>query len=299
MIAMSSVSWSPADAARAKVVLVGDARQLGPVGPGGAFAGLIDRAHHAVHVLDENVRQHHPGERRALEHLRGGDVELAVDWYARNQRITVAATRDDALNGMVHAWMSDSRSGLNSGLFAWRRDNVGALNTLARTAWAADGRLNGPELEAPGGRRYAAGDRIVALPPGAGGAIVSERGTVTVVDPDRCRLVAQMDDGRDQFFAAEGLTADRLDHGYATTVHRAQGATVDVAHRFHDGGGRELAYVAMSRARRQATVHVVADDVDQAVEDIQRDWAHEHRPRWAIDTALPKPTRCSRNAPPA
>ena len=219
-----------------------------------------------MHVLDENVRQHNPGERRALEQLRAGDVEEAVAWYARNQRITVASTRDDALNAMVNAWMSDTRSGLNSGLYAWRRDNVAALNTAARTAWAADGRLNGPELEAPGGRRYAAGDRIVTLAPGAGGAIVtSERGTVTAVDPDRRQLVARMDDGRDQLFAAEDMTADRLDYGYATTVHRAQGATVDVAHRFHDGGGRELAYVAMSRARHTATVHVVADDVDQAV----------------------------------
>jgi hypothetical protein len=271
------------------VVLVGDDRQLGPIGPGGAFAGLLDRAHHAVHVLDENVRQHHLGERRALEHLRAGDVDRAVDWYARNQRITVASTRDDALNAMVNAWMRDTCSGLNSGLYAWRRDNVAALNTLARAAWAADAGLDGPELEAPGGRRYAAGDRIVTLAPGAAGGIVtSERGTVTAVDPDRGQLVARMDDGRDQIFAAEDLTADRLDYGYATTVHRAQGATVDVAHRFHDGGGRELAYVAMSRARQEATVHVVADDVDQAVEDLQRDWAHEQRPRWAIDTGTPE-----------
>jgi hypothetical protein len=97
-----------------------------------------------------------------------------------------------------------------------------------------------------------------------------------------------MDDGRDQVFAAEDMTADRLDYGYATTVHRSQGATVDTAHRFHDGGGRELAYVAMSRARQQSTVHVVAEDVDQAVEDLQLDWAHEQRPRWAIDTGTPE-----------
>src|SRR3954451_9609284 len=101
-------------------------------------------------------------------------------------------------------------------------------------------------------------------PPGAGGSIVtSERGTVTNVDPYRCQLSARMDDGRNQIFAAEDMTADRMDYGYATTVHRAQGPTVDAAHRFHDGGGRELASVAMSRARRHSTVHVVADDVDQ------------------------------------
>ena len=43
----------------------------------------------------------------------------------------------------------------------------------------------------------------------------------------------------------------------------------------------------MSRARQHTTIHVVADDLDQAVEDLQRDWAHEHRPRWAIDTGTP------------
>ena len=200
---------------------------------------------------------------------------------------------------MVNAWMADTCSGLNSGLYAWRRDNVAALNTAARAAWAADGHLNGPELEAPGGRRYAAGDRIVTLAPGAGGAIVtSERGTVTAVDPDRGQLIARMDDGRNQLFAAEDMTADRLDYGYATTVHRAQGATVDVAHRFHDGGGRELAYVAMSRARQQATVHVVADDIDQAIEVLQRDWAHHTGPAGPWTPAPPKPTPSEPNAPP-
>ena len=45
-----------AAAARAKVVLVGDHRQLGPVGPGGALEGLCLRHSDAVHVLRENVR---------------------------------------------------------------------------------------------------------------------------------------------------------------------------------------------------------------------------------------------------
>jgi hypothetical protein len=78
------------------------------------LTGLLDRAHHAVHVLDENVRQHNPGERRALERLGAGDVDWAVAWYARNQRISVASTRDDVLNAIVNAWMTDSRSGLSS-----------------------------------------------------------------------------------------------------------------------------------------------------------------------------------------
>jgi hypothetical protein len=70
-------------------------------------------------------------------------------------------------------------------------------------------------------------------------------------------------------------------------THRAQASTVDVAHRYEDGGGRSLAYVSMSRARQRNTVHVVADDLDQAVEHLTRDWAVHRRARWAIDTGTP------------
>ena len=104
-----------------------------------------------MHVLDENVRQHDPGERRALEHLRAGDVDRAVAWYARNQRITVASTRDDALNAMVNAWMADTRSGLNSGLYAWRRDNVAALNTSPGPPGPRTGASTAPNSKRPAG----------------------------------------------------------------------------------------------------------------------------------------------------
>lgn len=43
----------------------------------------------------------------------------------------------------------------------------------------------------------------------------------------------------------------------------------------------------MSRARRSSYVYVVADSLDQAVDDLARDWSAEHRPRWAIDTGTP------------
>ena len=51
-----------------------------------------------------------------------------------------------------------------------------------------------------------------------------------------------------------------------------------------DGGGREPAYVAMSRARGASHVYVVADDADQAVEDLSAEWRREARQRWVLDT---------------
>ena len=67
-------------------------------------------------------------------------------------------------------------------------------------------------------------------------------------------------------------------------MHRAQGATVDAAHLFADGGGRDLAYVGMSRGRDSAHAWVVADDPAQATDDLRRDWSATRTPTWAIDT---------------
>jgi len=101
------------------------------------------------------------------------------------------------------------------------------------------GNLDGPELAVgtgPGATAYAAGDRIVTLAPGAGGGLViSERGSVVSVDPRARTLVAAMDDGRMQDFAPEDIAGDRLAHGYAVTVHRSQGLTVDATHGLETG----------------------------------------------------------------
>jgi hypothetical protein len=161
-------------------------------------------------------------------------------------------------------------------------------SSTAGVGWDALGKLSGSELVVDG-TAYRAGDRIVTLAPGARGEIVtSECGTVLAVDVGRRELAAVMDDdGRIQRFAGEDLDTAHLAHGYAVTVHRSQGATVARSHVLEDGGGRELAYVKMSRARERTTVYAVADSVEQAAEDLGRSWAHSRRIGWAIDTGTP------------
>ncbi len=276
-----------AETAGSIVVLVGDHLQLGAVGPGGTLESLIARYSHAVHVLDDNVRQEDPGERAALVELRAGNVKTAVDWYCQSNRVVTAPDRDGALDAMVAAWATDVGDGMEAVMMAWRRSNVAALNTRARQAMTDAGQLTGPELTVAG-RVFQAGEWIVTLAPGAQGEVVtSERGTVTTVDTATRCLTARMDDGRTQTFGADDLSAEKVGYGHATTVHRCQGATTDAAHLFADGGGRELGYVAMSRARQTTHVHVVADDIEQAAEDLVRDWEYQRRQIWAIDTGTP------------
>jgi ATP-dependent exoDNAse (exonuclease V) alpha subunit len=148
---------------------------------------------------------------------------------------------------MVMAWAQGVIDGRDALMVAYHRDSVETLNRAARAVWEKLGRLSGPELEAPGGRRFRAGDQVVALAPGPGGAwVTSQRAVVTAVDTEARALTAVTPEGTELHMGPEQIGADKLGHAYAVTAHRSQGATVDVTHALEDGGGRELAYVAMS-----------------------------------------------------
>jgi len=167
-------------------------------------------------------------------------VQDAVDWYLARGRTALSSNRTEALAGMAEAWVAAVDAGHDTALLAWRRDDVRDLNRLARDLHRDQLRVTGPELTAPGGRRYATGDRLVLLAPNPDQRLVtSERLTVTDVDLPAARLRAVTADGRAVVLAGEAIDAEHLDHGYALTVHRAQGATYDRAHVFAAGGGRE------------------------------------------------------------
>jgi conjugative relaxase-like TrwC/TraI family protein len=274
--------------AKAKVIVAGDDRQLGAVGPGGGLGALLARHPRRVHKLTVNIRQHDPGERRALAELRAGRVDRAVGWYAQAGRVVPTLGRDETIARMVAAWKADLEAWREPLLLAWRRADVDELNTAARAAWEQLGRLSGPELEAPGGRRYRFGDRVLLLSPGPNGAwVTSERATIVDVNLADRSLTACTRDGKVLHLDVEATSAERLTHAYALTCHRAQGATCDTAHVLESGGGRELAYVAMSRARTATHVYVPAGNLDDAAEQLRWAWASERRPRWATDQATP------------
>ena len=175
----------------AKLVAVGDYRQLGSVGPGGALEALASRHPDHVWALTDNLRQVDAGERHALDHLRAGHLPAALGWYAAHGRVHPAPSQEKAMYEMVKAWACDVADGRDALLVAYHRDAVERLNRAARAVSENLGQLSGPELESPEGRRYRAGDRIITLSPGPDGAwTTSERAVVVAVDPEHRSLVA-------------------------------------------------------------------------------------------------------------
>ncbi len=148
----------------ATVVLVGDPRQLAPVGPGGALAALQAQPE-IITAMRHNVRQRDPGERQALLEVRHGDIDTALNWYLTNSRLRIDAEQLPLLDQVTDEWAADTAAGHDTVMLAWRRATVAQLNRFARAKAEEMGRLTGDDLAAPGGRLTPKATRSSPSPP--------------------------------------------------------------------------------------------------------------------------------------
>jgi conjugative relaxase-like TrwC/TraI family protein len=240
---------------RAKVVLVGDPRQLPEIEAGGAFAALAARDD--VIELVENRRQSQAWERDALNELRSGSVVKAVAAYHAHGRIHLAATADAARDDLVGDWWAARQGGADAAMYALRRRDVDDLNDRARRHMAAAGLL-GEETISAAGRELATGDRIVCLRNHRRlGVRNGTTATITAVDTDTGTITIGVG-GETRVLPEKYLKAGHVTHGYAMTVHKSQGANVDLG--FLLGLAalyREAGYTGGSRSRHGTHIYLV------------------------------------------
>ena len=248
-----------------KVVLVGDPHQLPEIDAGGLFRALATRLPSVE--LTVNRRQTQAWEVDALEQLRHGDIDTALDAYRDHGRIVTASDAEGLRERLVADWWDtvDQLGSHSTVMVALRRVDVDDLNARARSRMAADGRLTGPALDTPGAT-FQAGDRIVCLKNHpAAGVVNGTRATITAIDLERRVVHATADDGLELFLRADYLDAGHVTHGYAITGHKAQGLTVDQTFVLgSDDLYREWGYVALSRGRHsnRLYLHPALDDAE-------------------------------------
>ncbi len=211
----------------------------------------------------ENRRQVEVWERHALDHLRSGDVATALAAYDIHDRICMSETMAEAQRELVNAWARGRSEGQSSLMMAVNRSDVTNLNNLARTELFRRGELDDEILRAHD-RSFAIGDEIVCLRNARGlGVINGTRGTV-VGSEDRCLLVETAKGPR--LLTEEYLADGHVGHSYATTVHKAQGATYDRAFVLAtESLTREAGYVSMSRARTGTELFVVTGGIESGL----------------------------------
>lgn len=247
----------------AKVVLVGDDRQLPEITAGGLF-GALTRTLEPIE-LGENRRQIEPWEREALGQFRSGDVDLALNAFEEHGRVVTGADASGVRQSIADDWWEQTRRGVDVAMLAPRRSDVDDLNGRARLHMEAAGRVCGPTLNLDD-RPFQAGDQIICLRNDYQlGVRNGDRMVVERVDVDSTSMIVRGPDGT-RTLPPEYLERGEVAHGYATTIHKAQGMTVDVSLVLGtDELHRESGYVAMSRGIESNMLYVVGGverDVD-------------------------------------
>ena len=263
-----------AQQAKAKVVLVGDDRQLAAIDAGGGFRAL--RVRLGASELVENRRQHQAWEREALELVRGGLVDEAVDAYREHDRLVAAETKFALTLALVQDWWQAQQDAAGDPskeavILAWQRGEVDRLNTLCQQVMADHGRLGSERLQV-GDRRLAVGDRVVCGRNALArlGVANGTRGTVTALDGEQRTLTIRVDGGQAREVTLPGWYLDgqqrwgwheddqrrTVDLAYATTGHKAQGLTRWRALvRLTGREDSNWLYVQLSRAKEATTIY--------------------------------------------
>ncbi len=244
----------------AKVVLVGDPEQLQAIEAGAAFRSVTER--HAHVEIKEIRRQREDWQQEATRQLATGRTDEALEAYGEHGKVHSAQSRDQARADLVEGWDRDrcAAPGKTRIILTHTNEEVRALNELARAKLRQAGELDRDvAIEVERGKRiFASGDRVMFLKNERGLGI--KNGSLGVVETvNAAHTAVRLDSGKSVEFDFKDYA--HLDHGYAATIHKAQGVTVDRVHVLATPGlDRHSAYVALSRHRENVHLHYGRDD---------------------------------------
>ncbi|NEI26506.1 Ti-type conjugative transfer relaxase TraA [Rhizobium leguminosarum] len=282
-----------AEQAQAKVVLVGDAMQLQPIQAGAAFRAITERIGFAE--LAGVRRQHQQWAREASRLFARGEVEQGLDVYARHGHLIEAGTRAETIDRIVADWSQARKLAIETSVregndgrlrgdellvLAHTNEDVKRLNEAMRSVMSEEGALSESRAfrTERGARDFAAGDRIIFLEnarflepraPHLGPQHVKNGMLGTVVSTGDKRgdtlLSVRLDNGRDVVISEDSYR--NVDHGYAATIHKSQGSTVERTLVLATGMmDQHLTYVSLTRHRDRADLYAAREDFEATPE---------------------------------
>lgn len=290
-----------AERAGAKLILAGDDRQLASIERGGLFGAL--RAEHGAAELHTVRRVAEADQKAAFNHMHRGEFREALALFEQRGAIHWQATTDEARSALVDQYRADLDSAPDKGrfVFAYTNAEVAELNRDLRAVQRERGALGEDHTLATthGEAAFAPGDRVQLTANGrsrvekAQGIVNGAVGTVAEIDGQR--MVIALDGGKRPVALTIGTDAELgefggIRHGYAGTIYKGQGKTLDETYLLHSRHWREgSSYVALSRHRDEARVFVsedVAGNLDQLARQMSR--IEERR---AASQFIPEPQR--------
>jgi Ti-type conjugative transfer relaxase TraA len=245
----------------AKIILVGDPEQLQPINAGTPFKDFTEQV--GAISLREIHRQKKDWQKQASLDLAERRIDKALDAYEAHGNVKQTRDTSEAISHLVSDYMFDrsaNTDGTKQLALAYRRKDVFAINQQIRSEWQSVGELSNEVLlqTKHGKRAFAVNDRILLTENDHTlGVKNGMLGTVESVTQDKLVISLDADKGKSR----RSVTINpnlyySYDHGYATTIHKSQGATVDKTYVLGSVlMDRHLTYVAMTRHKQNTTFY--------------------------------------------
>ena len=250
---------------------IGDYRQLSAIRSGGVLR-LIESKAGAIY-LEDVFRFKNSQEAQASLALREPSLtgeDKPFDWYLKNKRVT-AGDKEGMVADVFAAYSADVAAGKNSLMLSGTNEDVKALNILGQNAAIAAGTVTEKEAKSvllDDGTTAYIGDKVLTRKNSY--RLKTNQGKDFVKNGDLWNIRAIAEDGALllQHTNHHGMVAlpssyasEYVQLGYASTINRAQGSTVDTTHALVDAStDRAATYVALSRGRESNKLYVATDE---------------------------------------
>ncbi|MBO6727814.1 MAG: Ti-type conjugative transfer relaxase TraA [Rhizobiaceae bacterium] len=245
--------------AGARMIVLGDARQLQPIQAGAAFRAFVDVTGYSE--LDSVVRQHAPWMREAAIAFGSGRAQEGVAAYLEHDKLVWSEGNEDARAALIADWMPYHQASADVTIMAHRNKDVIALNVEAREMLKSKGALGDEHVFASerGEKPFAAGDQILFLKNERSlGVFNGSTGQVVEANKNRLRVLVE---GQVDPITLRANEYNHVDYGYARTIHKEQGNTVDRAFVYLSPTmDAQLSYVALTRHRDDVSLYASRED---------------------------------------
>lgn len=243
--------------AGAKLVLMGDHKQLQSVEAGGVFRNIANEIE--TTRLDTNLRQNTLEHKEAVANLSKGEAAAALKYYVDNGLVHIEKTHTKAINECVNLYLNDRREvgAAQVVLLASTNKVVDDLNKAVRSELKKDGELGEErsykQADGKAGKGkdvdLAVGDRVVFGMKSEDQFVKGEIGVVSGHREDGKVLIVNERTGKE--FAVD-IKETAIKHAYAMTINKSQGASVERAVVYaSERTSKEMSYVEGSRAKEE------------------------------------------------
>ncbi len=259
----------------AKVVLAGDDRQLSSIERGGLFEVL--KRQFGAAELTEVQRQRNTDQRGASQMMAQGNFAGALAIYESKKAIHWSEKQSEATEALVQKYMHDSVTDplKTRFIFAYKNTEVDQINAAVREARKQryDISESIPFETKHGPAEFAAGDRLQFTGNDKlRGIYNGQAGTVKEIDGSR--MTVQLDGRKQAKVTFDADTFRDFRHGYAGTIYRGQGRTIDETYLFHSKYWRNASsYVALTRHSEKTELFVareIAKDLPELARQMSR-----------------------------